>query len=51
MVCEKFQLNIDNYRLYKVDWLQVPSEAIVDETKTISSCYLRDRDLLILCDK
>ncbi|CAK64552.1 unnamed protein product (macronuclear) [Paramecium tetraurelia] len=49
--CKSFNLDPAQYRLYKVDWLQVPSEGLTDETKTVSQCYLRDRDLLILCDK
>ncbi|CAD8126154.1 unnamed protein product [Paramecium sonneborni] len=49
--CKQFNVEPIQHKLYKVDWLQVPSEALSDETKTISQCYLRDRDLLILCDK
>ncbi|CAD8211707.1 unnamed protein product [Paramecium octaurelia] len=49
--CKSFNLDPAQYRLYKVDWLQVPSESLNDESKTVSQCFLRDRDLLILCDK
>ncbi|CAD8105182.1 unnamed protein product [Paramecium primaurelia] len=49
--CKSFNLDAVQHRLYKVDWLQVPSEGLTDETKTVSQCYLRDRDLLILCEK
>ncbi|CAD8204134.1 unnamed protein product [Paramecium pentaurelia] len=49
--CKSFNLDSSQHRLYKVDWLQVASEGLTDETKTVSQCYLRDRDLLMLCDK